>query len=565
MSNPDFDAFGSTPIQLNDIQLDLPTLASTPPQPPMDKIKTFPQELSDIQKGIQSSLPNKCYLHSTLQMLLHNKRFCYSVLTSNELTNNVITGFKTLINKYYLTTEPITDADYQFLIIPDTMTASDSQQDAYEFIQELYLQISDIFNKIYAFDNQVTTFHANIEKDDTPINEVFTPVLKLELYENNPTLLEMYKNYYKFEILDLSETNKFSMIKYNTFPTKFNKSLLIHINRATGTKKNDIDVEIPETFLNYTLTGFIFHQGENIRSGHYKYYGKDANNEWYEYNENTITKVDILLILPKAYILCYARMNMFEDGGVKQIKIDQTNYTDEILNVPGSVACVDDKIFVISKNKDKVINDIGEEVQRPDKLTKCVNVTFENLAEPLQKYINNILAEKQVEENKKKESQIDEFVVAPTNTEVFDKNDIPISKEEIIKDFIKEIINTDTKENIVSLAVYTGMSKEQVEKIYDDVLKEILTDFDKTTNNYIKLLMLNPNIESSEFMDKIKESGFYEDVNTLVTDEHIQEIIVSRLQKYEYEYKKNKNKTQRNIQKLIKNKKGGYKTLKKRK
>jgi hypothetical protein len=429
---------------------------------PIDKIKTFPQEFSDIQKGIQSSLPNKCYLHSTLQMLFHNKRFCYAILTSNELTNNVITGFKTLINKYYLTTEPITEADYQFLIIPDTMTATDSQQDAYEFIQELYLQISDIFNKIYAFDNQVTTFHANIEKDDTPINEIDTPVLKLELYENNPTLLEMYKNYYKFEILDLSETNKFSMIKYNTFPTKFNKSLLIHINRATGTNKNDIDVEIPETFLNYTLTGFIFHQGANIRSGHYKYYGKDVNNEWNEYNENAITKIDIRAILPKAYILCYARMNMFEDEGVKQITIDQTNYMDEILNVPGSVGCVDDKIFVTSKNKGKVINVLGEEVQRPDKLTKCTGKSFENLAEPLQTYINNILAEKQVEENKKKELQINEFDVGSIKSEVFDKNDTPMQKEEIIKDFIKEIINTDTKENIVSLAVYTGNTKEQV-------------------------------------------------------------------------------------------------------
>jgi uncharacterized protein YifN (PemK superfamily) len=72
-------------------------------------------------------------------------------------------------------------------------------------------------------------------------------------------------------------------------------------------------------------------------------------------------------------------------------------------------------------------------------------------------------------------------------------------------------------------------------------------------------------IDSSKYMDIIKETGFYENVDMLVTDEHIQEIIVSRLQKYEKEYKKNKNRTQRNIQKLIKNKKGGYKTLKKRK
>lgn len=539
---------------------------------PIDKIKTFPQELPDTQKGIQSSLPNKCYLHSTLQMLLHNKRFCYSILTSNELTNVVISGFKSLINKYYFSSDPITETDYQFLIIPDTITENNSQQDAFEFIQLfLYLQIPDIFNKIYAFDNQVATFHANTEKDDDAINEMDTTILKLELYENNPTLLEMYKNYYKFEILDLSESNKFSMIKYNTFPNVFNKCLLIHINRATGTKKNDIDVEIPERFLNYKLTGFIFHQGANIRSGHYKYYGKDANNVWYEYNENTITKIDdIRAILPKAYILCYVRMNMFEDDRLQEIQIDQTNYKNEVLNIPGNVGCLGDQRFVISKNKNKVISEIGLEVPRPDNLTKCVDVTFESLSEPLQKYINDILAEKQVEEDNKKKSQINEFVVGTTNKiqeeeKVFDKNDTPMQKDEIIKDYIKDIINTDSKENIVDLAVYTGTSKEEMGKIYDDVLKETLKNFDKTANDYIKLLMLTKNIESSEFMDKIKESGFYEDVSKLVSDKHIENIIVLRLQKYEKQYPKMKFKTQRNIQKLIKYKRGGYKTLKRKK
>jgi len=74
-------------------------------------------------------------------------------------------------------------------------------------------------------------------------------------------------------------------------------------------KEEDGVVENGNQKVLYDLVGVIKHHG-GLNSGHYTSYAKNFNdNQWYDFNDEKVTKVDDLneLITSSAYVLFYKR------------------------------------------------------------------------------------------------------------------------------------------------------------------------------------------------------------------------------------------------------------------
>ena len=340
---------------------------------------------------------NKCYLHSVLQMLLDNKRFCYEILKQNILQvnpqNERLVGFKTLITSYCSNGDNIIDGTiidgtiYEFLFNPsqpdvitglktaelDTILDSSDQQDARELINLFDTPefFRDSLQKIYGFENKYQL--CKIAGSSPHCNELTEPkscYLSLKLPPPNKDINEyqfeeLLDLYFEPELLEIDHTNMNSM-KYNKVDVLYgglNKSLLIQLNRSYVAvdsynifTKNKTQVLFPDIFLDYKLKGFIAHFGDSYNSGGHYVYVSVSNNGWTVYSDSTVTvltndgKLDYKTA---AYILYYEKFNLFDpdNPGVTLYELDQSGYDNKIFEYEGSIGCLSDGKQIIVQVK----------------------------------------------------------------------------------------------------------------------------------------------------------------------------------------------------------------------
>ena len=154
-------------------------------------------------------------------------------------------------------------------------------------------------------------------------------VLDLPIPANNksPTLLDCFELYAECEILDgdnaiLDEkTNTKVSAKKNLTFWNFPDVLVIDIKRFnSNNKKNQIMIDCPLENLNlskyvtgynpssfvYDLYGVCNHGGSSL-GGHYTATIRTANNDWYSFNDATVTPITEHIITSKAYCLFYRK------------------------------------------------------------------------------------------------------------------------------------------------------------------------------------------------------------------------------------------------------------------
>lgn len=200
----------------------------------------------------------------------------------------------------------------------------------YEMIKNMYSKdYSEILDIFYGT-------HVSIVKDTNykTLNNTPEPYFLINLPipedNNNPNLYDCFDLFTKEELLSGDEKydnngekiDAFREIKFWSFP----KVLVIDLKRfkSNGRKNNKL-VMYPlehltlvkycigynkESYI-YDLFGICNHSGGTL-GGHYTAYVKNANDNWYHYNDTSVKKVDNIdnLISNKAYCLFYRKKNI---------------------------------------------------------------------------------------------------------------------------------------------------------------------------------------------------------------------------------------------------------------
>ena len=190
-------------------------------------------------------------------------------------------------------------------------------------------EYSEIWNLFYGI------HVSQLVEETTKVSLSMTPepyfIINLPIPTNNkqPTLLDCFDLYVEGEILDGDNrvTNEKTgekvtvnkKIMFWSFPT----ILVIDIKRFNAmNKKNQVLVDFPVENLNlskyvigynkdsyvYDLYAVCNHSGSAL-GGHYTTFVKNANGNWYHYNDTNVSKVAIekQIITPKAYCFFYRK------------------------------------------------------------------------------------------------------------------------------------------------------------------------------------------------------------------------------------------------------------------
>lgn len=156
-------------------------------------------------------------------------------------------------------------------------------------------------------------------------------MIDLPIPENikNISLIDCFDLYVKEEILDgdnaiLNETTgKKEAVKKSIMFWSFPNILVIDIKRfnVTNTKKKMLvdfpleNLDLSKYIMGYNKSTYIYdlygvcNHGGTVMGGHYTSYIKNANDKWYQYNDTSVTNIDVLhqIITPKAYCLFYRK------------------------------------------------------------------------------------------------------------------------------------------------------------------------------------------------------------------------------------------------------------------
>lgn len=200
----------------------------------------------------------------------------------------------------------------------------------YEMIKNMYSKdYSEILDIFYGT-------HVSIVKDTNykTLNNTPEPYFLIDLPipedSNNPNLYDCFDLFTKEELLSGDEKydnngekiDAFREIKFWSFP----KVLVIDLKRfkSNGRKNNKLitfpleDLTLVKYCIGYNKESYIYdlfgicnHSGGTL-GGHYTSYVKNANDNWYHFNDTSVKKVDNIdnLISNKAYCLFYRKKNI---------------------------------------------------------------------------------------------------------------------------------------------------------------------------------------------------------------------------------------------------------------
>ena len=156
-------------------------------------------------------------------------------------------------------------------------------------------------------------------------------MIDLPIPTNNksPTLIDCFNLYVEGETMDGDNaifneaTGKKEAAKKNIMFWSLPTILVIDIKRFNASnQKNQVLIDFPLEKLNlsdyvigynkdsyvYDLYGVCNHGG-SVHGGHYTSFVKNANEQWYHYNDTSVSKVSLLsqIVSPKAYCFFYRK------------------------------------------------------------------------------------------------------------------------------------------------------------------------------------------------------------------------------------------------------------------
>ena len=406
-------------------------------------------ELLNGYRGIKEGT-NHCFIHAGLQMILHNKRFCYKIL---QLKDNIgandtgfLNNFATLITKYYSESDSTSltyETDYKFLEVACnlvTRTVEESHhEDVSEFILQTFQNDSFIVNQINLYDliykyNTQTKSIKPWQSEPTIVDSDPDNLLKLKIMSGKTTLEDLYLEnmteisngskmtandnlntiQHQAELDEQDITNMLNRIK-QTKISSTKKDLLIMLTRfnaITRTKDNTL-IDMPLIWRNFKLKGFILHQG-GTGGGHYVYYGIH-NNEWIKFDDGSVDEniLDIDQLRQQGYLYYYEQDSTTND------KIDDILFppNEEVFKLEGNFALFEGAVWFIQKNNGDGTFTILNESNSPQ------TVNGDKLSMPafdqIQKHITEDILRTQIigkfEENENKEilespSKLNNFV-----------------------------------------------------------------------------------------------------------------------------------------------------------
>lgn len=185
-----------------------------------------------------------------------------------------------------------------------------------------YSEILDIFYGTHV--SYLTNTFTNELISRTP-EPFFTLDLPIPKNNKNVDLLDCFNLYVEGEIIDnvfVESTNTNVQAKKKIQFWNFPNILVIVFKRFNShNQKNQQVIQFPldnldlssyvigynKDSFHYDLYGICNHSG-NVFGGHYTSFIKNANGNWYHYNDNQVNKIDEnVLISPKAYCLFYRK------------------------------------------------------------------------------------------------------------------------------------------------------------------------------------------------------------------------------------------------------------------
>ena len=351
-----------------------------------DICKMLPNfEIKDAPKGIENP-NNKCFANACLQLLLHNKRFCYKIMQYKD-KNELFANFTKLINSYYNDDEnailPVTSYDFLAQTC-DLITITDQQQ---EDANELFGQIISVFgednNKIGENDKLISILdhiygclvnYDVYDYDGSPIQNDKTEIVPqiqlniplnkqniqykdlidesaVEITKGSPNALKNIKNLIKGfnssgSNIDLTqiEDNDFkeclTRIKLPKYST-LKKDLIICLKRFTydfktsppSVIKIETPIEMSFEIGDFVLKGFIYHSGTIGSGGHYTYYGK-YDDKWYLLDDNVkteISDVDEIKVKKNTGYYYYYEKNNKNNQVLIEKQVDPTKLNTHLL------------------------------------------------------------------------------------------------------------------------------------------------------------------------------------------------------------------------------------------
>lgn len=196
----------------------------------------------------------------------------------------------------------------------------------YEMIRETYEnEYSEIWNLFYGISiTEITNENTNKIISIKP-EPFFIINLPIPCNTKNVSLLDCFNSYVECEVVEnfrIDDTNESVTIKKNIKFWSFPKILVIDLKRFNNynLQKNQLLIDFPieeldltnyvigynNNIYKYELYAICNHSG-SVSGGHYYTYIRNANNKWYNFNDNVITEInDIkILISTKAYVLFY--------------------------------------------------------------------------------------------------------------------------------------------------------------------------------------------------------------------------------------------------------------------
>ena len=309
-----------------------------------------------------------------------------------------------------------------------------------------------------------------------------------------------------------------------------------------------------EDKMNYVLTGILIHSGSSLQSGHYYSLIMDQESgQWYQFNDNVISKFNIERDLEKecfgnknsnnnggeqfgrtAYLLFYTKKDLFRNEKI----INEININESILNevYKENLNYLRIKTFTSSQYQDFLFkfaegasrflknNNISEKENSINKLyRKKVNLLCELIKKDKNEKKENNKNEKSEEESKQKEEN---KIIEDKKEEIKNEDKIE-DKEEKDKIEEEEEIEKDIKDFVIPDNI-----EELVIKINDDNKNNNELDIKKNYSfkNVIKLLIYYAfDIVMQYFDNNAKITMFLNTLNNYISSNKIYSISILKL------------------------------------
>ena len=276
--------------------------------------------------GFQN-IGNTCYLNSGLHMLLQNQDLCRLII-KYENYNDTLKIIASFINEYWSGSKSIMNPSIIKKIAEQNKNIfiGSRQHDSPEFVLTLLDIIDTAIKKIdkngldsiYGIDMEDIVKCKYIPCLKYTTTNIKTIVLMLDLHN---TLDDSYRDFK--QSIRLENDNKYycencqqkRIASKRTQIINWSNNLIIWLKRfkqQTNTRwtKNNDPLQVPLQWRHgFKLNGAIIHSG-GINGGHYIYVGL-VNNEWYIFNDSSVSKINngaqLENYLNSAYMLYYKK------------------------------------------------------------------------------------------------------------------------------------------------------------------------------------------------------------------------------------------------------------------